>query len=146
MNRRHLIGILVVTLVVPLVAGCGPDYSDLPLPGKAVSGDTYQLSAVFNDALNLAQGAQVKVNGVPVGRVQSVTADDFKAKVTMDIKTSSRIRRGSRARLRYDTPLGELFVQITPSSGGPGLRHGDVFDPNDTPTPPPPPNPPSPAA
>src|SRR4051794_14517961 len=134
MNRRHVIGFLVATLVVPLVAGCGPDYSDLPLPGKAVSGDTYQLTAVFNDALNLAQGAQVKVDGVPVGRVQSVTAENFKAKVTMDVKTSTRIRRGSQARLRYDTPLGELFVQITPSNSGPVLRNGDALDLKDTST------------
>ena len=70
------------------------------------------------------------MNGVSVGRVQSVTADDFKAKVTMDIKTSTRIRQGSQARLRYDTPLGELFVQITPSGRGavaaprgPGIPH-----------------------
>jgi phospholipid/cholesterol/gamma-HCH transport system substrate-binding protein len=134
MSRRHVTLILLATLLVPLVAGCGPDYSDLPLPGKSVSGDTYQLTAVFNDALNLAQGAQVKVNGVSVGRVQSVTADDFKAKVTMDIKTSTRIRRGSQARLRYDTPLGELFVQITPSGRGAALHNGDALDLKDTST------------
>lgn len=132
--KRSVVAVLLGVLVVPLLAACGPDYGDLPLPGKAVPGDTYKIWAVFNDALNLAEGAQVKVNGVPVGRVQSVTAADFRAKVTMDITSSTRIRRGSQARLRYDTPLGELFVQITPSTKGPVLRNGDALDLKDTST------------
>ncbi len=114
-----------------LLSACssGPDYADLPLPGSGVSGDTYTLTAVFDEALNLAQGAPVKVNGVPVGRVQTVTAKDFKAQVTMDLKASTELRQGSEARLRYDTPLGELFVQITPARKGTVLEDGDTLVP-----------------
>jgi phospholipid/cholesterol/gamma-HCH transport system substrate-binding protein len=115
--RARLSALLAGALALTLSA-CGPDYGDLPLPGSKVGGDTYTVSAVFDEALNLAQGAQVKINGVPVGRVQTVTAQDFKAKVVMDLKTSAELRTGSQARLRYDTPLGELFIQITPSEEG----------------------------
>lgn len=134
MTARRLA--VVVAMMAGLVSACsgGPDYSDLPLPGSGVSGETYRLTAVFDEALNLAQGAQVKVNGIPVGRVQTVTAEDFKAKVTMDIKASTELPGGSQARLRYDTPLGELFVQITPGKRGPALKDGDVLDPRDVTT------------
>ena len=128
-----LAGLLAVVLTGTLSA-CGPDYGDLPLPGSKVGGPTYRVSAVFDEALNLAQGAPVKINGVPVGRVQTVTAKDFKAKVVMDLKTSAELRKGSQARLRYDTPLGELFIQITPSRSGPALKDGDALSDADTST------------
>ena len=131
--RARLAALLTLVLAGTLSA-CGPDYGDLPLPGSKVGGDTYRISAVFDEALNLAQGAQVKVNGVSVGRVQTVTAQDFKAKVVMDLKASTELRRGSQARLRYDTPLGELFIQITPARSGQPLEDGDVLDPADTST------------
>ena len=126
-------GLLALVLTGTLSA-CGPDYGDLPLPGSKVGGETYRLSAVFDEALNLAQGAPVKVNGVPVGRVQTVTAQDFKAKVVMDLKASTELRKGSQARLRYDTPLGELFIQITPSRTGQPLEDGDALSDADTST------------
>ena len=127
---------MAVALLAAMLSACssGPDYADLPLPGSGVSGETYRLTAVFDEALNLAQGAPVKVNGVPVGRVQSVSAVDFKAKVTMDIKANTELPRGSQARLRYDTPLGELFVQLTPGKGGPVLEDGDALAPRDVTT------------
>ncbi|WP_182481094.1 MCE family protein [Nocardioides immobilis] len=126
MRPRGLRALAVVGLAIG-VAGCSTGYKDLPLPGSGVGGDTYQVSAVFDQALNLAQGAQVKVNGVSVGRVQAVEAEDFKAEVTMEIKESVEIPRDSSARLRYDTPLGELFVQVTPGRSPDNLGDDDQF-------------------
>lgn len=126
MRPRSLRALAVVGLAIG-VAGCSTGYKDLPLPGSGVSGDTYQVSAVFDQALNLAQGAQVKVNGVSVGRVQAVEAEDFKAEVTMEIKESVEIPSDSSARLRYDTPLGELFVQVTPGRSSDNLGDDDRF-------------------
>ena len=51
-----------------LLSGCGgPTFSDLPLPGNGVSGDTIKVDATFDEALNLAQGAAVRINGVDSG-------------------------------------------------------------------------------
>ncbi|GAA1912559.1 MCE family protein [Nocardioides marmoribigeumensis] len=133
-RTASLLAALVALVLTTGLSACGPDYGDLPLPGSKVGGETYRLSAIFDEALNLAQGAQVKVNGVPVGRVQTVTAKDFKAKVVMDIKASAKLRHGSQARLRYDTPLGELFIQITPSRTGQPLEDGDALSHADTST------------
>lgn len=118
--------LLAVGLSVGLTA-CSTGYKDLPLPGSNVRGDTYEVTAVFDQALNLAQGAQVKVNGVSVGRVQTVTAKDFQAYVTMDIEQSIDIPEDSTVRLRYDTPLGELIVQVTPGRSEHDLGDGDMF-------------------
>jgi phospholipid/cholesterol/gamma-HCH transport system substrate-binding protein len=116
---------LVVALL--LVSGCGPTLADLPLPGAGVSGDTIELRVEFDEALNLARGAQVRVNGVSSGKVRSVTTKDFKAIAVLDVRRSARMRADATARLRYTTPLGELFVEVTNPESGPTLQDGAVL-------------------
>jgi phospholipid/cholesterol/gamma-HCH transport system substrate-binding protein len=119
--------LLALLLVVVGLTGCGIGYKDLPLPGSGVGGPTYQVEATFDQALNLAQGAQVKLNGVSVGRVEDVGVKDFQAHVTMDIKQSVKIPDDSSVRLRYDTPLGELIVLVTAGTSKRDLADGDEF-------------------
>jgi phospholipid/cholesterol/gamma-HCH transport system substrate-binding protein len=114
-------------LVAVLAAGCSTSAQDLPLPGSRVSGPTYRVGAVFDDALNLAQGAPVKVHGVTVGRVRDVVAQDFTARVNLDLRTSAVLHVGATARLRATTPLGELFVQIDDVDSGARLRDGAML-------------------
>lgn len=129
MTRRGMkLALSVVTLVtVASLAGCGVGYKQLPLPGSDVAGDVYQVRATFDQALNLAQGAQVRLNGVSVGRVKSVEAKNYQALVTMDIREAAEIPDDSTARLRYDTPLGELIIQVTPGTSPRDLADGGEF-------------------
>ena len=117
-----------------LVAGCGPGLKDVPIPGTGVSGDTIEVRADFAEALNLAEGATVKVNGVDSGKVQGVTVEDFHARAEMLVKTDAELREGATARLRYTTPLGELFVDITNPAEGDLLEEGGVLELTDTST------------
>lgn len=112
-------------LVAVVATGCSTSAQDLPLPGSRVSGPTYSLGADFDDALNLAVGAPVKVDGVTVGRVREVTAADFTARVDLDVRESTELHDGATARLRATTPLGELFVQIDDADTGRRLQDGD---------------------
>ena len=117
--------LVIWVLVAGAAAGCSTSAQDLPLPGSRVNGPTYSLGADFDDALNLAVGAPVKVDGVTVGRVRDVTAADFTAKVDLDVRDSTVLHDGATARLRATTPLGELFVQIDDAESGTRLRDGD---------------------
>ncbi|MEG9226371.1 MlaD family protein [Aeromicrobium sp. Sec7.5] len=110
--RTGLVGVAVVAVLGAGLAGCGTTAADLPLPGTSMPGDTYRVSATFDDALNLAQGASVKVNGVVVGRVVEIGVEDLKAVVSMDIATDTRIGTTADFRLRTTTALGELFVDV----------------------------------
>jgi len=124
---------LVVAIVaVVVLAGCSTTASDLPLPGGGVDGPTYELKAEFEDALNLAVGAPVKVDGVTVGRVRDVEVRDFTAHVTLVVKRSTPLREGAEARLRSTTPLGELFVQIDDAAAGTRLVSGSTLGTDDT--------------
>jgi len=126
MMRRIARTVLALATAMSL-AGCGLGYKQLPLPGSRVGGDVFQVVAVFDQALNLAQGAQVRVNGVSVGRVKSVEAKNYQAVVTMDVSAGTEIPEDSTARLRYDTPLGELIIQVTPGGSSRDLADGGRF-------------------
>lgn len=122
-----------------LTAGCSTTLEDLPLPGTGVAGETVELELELADALNLARGAVVKVDGVDSGRVQDVGVEDFTARATVLVESSARVRRGATVRLRYTTPLGELFVDVdNPEPGSPRagalLADGDVVALRDTST------------
>lgn len=112
------------------LSACGTSASDLPLPGSKLSGPSYEITAKIDDALNLAVGAPVKLNGVTVGRVRTVTAHDFTARITMDVRKSSPLHDGASIRLRSTTPLGELFVDVKDADGTP-LTDGDAIDASD---------------
>jgi len=131
---HHTARVVVPLLGLLLVAGCGPGLKDVPLPGTGVSGDTIRVRADFAEALNLAEGATVKVNGVDSGKVQGVEAEDFHAQAEMLVRTDAELRDGATARLRYTTPLGELFVDITNPAKGTELEDGDVLELADTST------------
>lgn len=129
MNRlltRAALGAGLLSATAALT-GCGPTLADLPLPGTGVSGDAITVKMDFADALNLAKGATVKVNGVSAGKVTSIDAANFQAVAVTRIRTAAALRQGATARLRYTTPLGELFVDITNPAKGALIKDGTVL-------------------
>lgn len=131
---RRTTAALALVLSAALVSGCGPTLGDMPLPGSGVSGDTITVKIRFDEALNLAQGAAVKVNGVNSGRVQEVTTEDFRALAVIKLRTSAQLRKSATARLRYTTPLGELFVDVTNPAEGPLMASGEELGPDQSST------------
>jgi phospholipid/cholesterol/gamma-HCH transport system substrate-binding protein len=121
--------LLATAAALAVLTGCGPTMADLPLPGNGVGGDTVEIEVRFDEALNLSEGAQVKVNGVYSGKVREVTTKDFKAIAVLEVKRSARIRADASARLRYTTPLGELFVDVANPAQGTVLKDGGTLDP-----------------
>ena len=119
---------------VVLLSACSTTLSDVPMPGTGVSGDTISVKADFVEALNLAEGATVKVNGVDSGKVQGVVVRDFQAQAELLVRTEAGLREGATARLRYTTPLGELFVDVTNPPTGELLTAGSVLTTRDTST------------
>ena len=125
---RTAVAVAVASGVLLVASGCSTTMRDLPIPGTGVSGDTIEVKARFDEALNLAEGAPVKVNGVDSGKVTSIGIDDYTAVVTMDVRKDAELHEGATARLRYTTPLGELFVDVTNPPDGKTLADGTTLD------------------
>jgi virulence factor Mce-like protein len=78
----------------------------------------YQVKADFPEATLLAQTGDVRISGVPVGRVVKMERDGNRTRVTMQIKSRyAPIPSDTRAMLRLKTLFGETYVELTPGSG-----------------------------
>ncbi|MFF1476492.1 MlaD family protein [Streptomyces sp. NPDC058301] len=88
---------------------------DLPLPGGADLGShPYRITAVFKDVTSLFPQSSVKVNDVPVGRVEKITVsgDDWLARVTMKVNGKVHLPADAYANLEQSSLLGEKYVQL----------------------------------
>jgi phospholipid/cholesterol/gamma-HCH transport system substrate-binding protein len=107
--RAATIAVLVAVLGL---CGCSlPSLSSLPAP-KPINGPTYELSADFDDVLNLPIGAKVKQQGVVIGEVYAITTSNFVAHVRMHIAQAVKLPEGSTAQVRFTTPLGENYIAV----------------------------------
>ncbi|BBY80326.1 MCE family protein [Mycolicibacterium pulveris] len=116
-QRMKPLGALCALCLSTVLAGCSMGLDQIPLPAPSVGEDTYEISATFANALNLPAKAKVRLSGADVGEVESMTARDYTAVVTMRIASDVQIPEGTKAELRSATPLGDIFVSLTPPPG-----------------------------
>lgn len=78
--------------------------------------DTYQLIAKFSNIGGLKVRSSVKVGGVVIGRVVSISLDDdFSPKVVMDINSDfNQFPDSSSVAILTSGLLGEQFIGLTP--------------------------------
>jgi virulence factor Mce-like protein len=94
----------------------------------------YEVSVDFPEATTLAEQADVRISGVPVGKVQSKKLDGHYTLATLRIDSQyAPLPRDVRAILRQKTLLGETYVELTPGTrngpkipDGGRLGHGNV--------------------
>ena len=76
--------------------------------------------ALFNTAQELKIGDRVKMAGVEVGRVESVTLATNKVEVIMKLHLGTAVKTDSTATIKFAGLLGQNFVAI--DFGSPGAR------------------------
>ena len=79
----------------------------------------YQVRLSFGEATQLAVEADVRISGVPVGKVKSVKPNAETGRSTAVIQLEERfapLPRDSKATLRQKTLLGETYVELTPGN------------------------------
>jgi phospholipid/cholesterol/gamma-HCH transport system substrate-binding protein len=98
--------------------------------------DTKTLTASFPRTVSLYQGSAVKVLGVPIGSVDSVTPDGTDVTVKMSYDAKYKVPKNAQAVIVSPSIVGDRFVQLTPVyKGGPVLADGAVLSERDTSTP-----------
>ncbi len=90
------------------------------------AGETYAVTADFNDIGSLKPKAPVTVAGVRIGRVARITVDPvtYRAIVTLDILKKYRFPRDSSASIQTAGLLGEQFVSLSPGGSRRDLKNG----------------------
>lgn len=132
MRYKALRAVALATTSALVLAGCSLSVYDYPLPGGADVGDNaYDVTIQFRNAMDLVPQSAVKVDDVTVGRVESVTLDDYIAEVKVRLRGDVRLPENAEARLRQTSLLGEKFVSLGPPAGEP--RRGRLEDGDEIP-------------
>jgi phospholipid/cholesterol/gamma-HCH transport system substrate-binding protein len=106
-----VVAALVVAALVTFVLNGGPGEKTL--------------TAKFPRAVSLYQGSDVKVLGVPVGKVDSVTPSGTDVVVTMHYDANVKVPADAKAVIISPSIVGDRFVQLTPAyTGGQVLASG----------------------
>jgi phospholipid/cholesterol/gamma-HCH transport system substrate-binding protein len=87
-------------------------------------GNTYTLTAVFSTIAGLQPGAGVEVAGVQIGRVDTISLQDYEARVTLRLDASVQLQEDSIASIRTRGLIGEKYVRITPGGSEKLLHDG----------------------
>ena len=83
----------------------------------------YRVTVPFREAAQLAQEADVRISGVPVGKVKTIEPDKKTGRSDVVIQLESRyapLRSDAKAILRQKTLLGETYVELSPGSRSTG--------------------------
>src|SRR3712207_1887045 len=91
----------------------------------------YQVDVSFSEGTQLAVEADVRISGVPVGKVKTVEPDAKTGRSTARIEMEedyAPLPRDTKAILRQKTLLGETYVELTPGDrNGPKIPEGGAL-------------------
>ncbi|MEV6428643.1 MCE family protein [Nocardia sp. NPDC051463] len=125
---------VAVSAVGLLVASCASNgiYS-VPLPGGAdVGAHPMRIDIQFDDVLDLVPQSAVKLEGVPVGRVEEIGIgkDQWTASVRTLVNSSVDLPANAKAEVKQTNLLGEKFIELTRPTADPDpkkLTDGSVI-------------------
>ena len=104
----------------------------LALPGQ----ERKYLTASFPRTVSLYEGSDVRILGVPVGRVESVTPSGTDVTVRMWYDAQHKVPADAQAVIVTPAIVGDRFVQLTPVyTEGPVMADGATLSTEDTSTP-----------
>src|SRR5690606_25204233 len=119
-NRRALRYLAVAILAIALTGGA------LQVWPKATS---RTLVAYFSSAVGIYPGDDVRVVGVPVGRIEAIEPQPDSVKITMRVNNDVQVPADVRAVIMAPNLVSARFVQLTPAyTEGPTLEDGAVLD------------------
>src|SRR5690349_23680213 len=99
--RFGVIGALVVALI-------GGLYMIVPRV------TTYEVVGYFASAAGIYPGDEVRVVGVPVGKIESITPQADAVKITMRVNNDVKVPADARAVIMSPNLVAARFVQLTP--------------------------------
>ncbi|WP_035719090.1 MCE family protein [Gordonia shandongensis] len=128
---RRRVGAAVAAALIgaSTLAGCrfdGPN--SLPLPGDAISGDSYSLTVQLADVQNLVSNSLVKYDNVTVGQIGAIRVNQSLAEVEVQISEGVEIPHDATVTLAQTSVLGAQYLEfVPPADPGPGhLLPGDT--------------------
>jgi phospholipid/cholesterol/gamma-HCH transport system substrate-binding protein len=94
---------------------------------ELISGDLYEVDALFNSATGLKSGAAVEIAGVEVGRVKAISLKEDRALVRLGLHNGTKLYSDTIASIKTRGIIGEKYLALSPGGGGDPLKPGDTI-------------------
>lgn len=122
-------------ILIGIIVLIGLIYIAIELAGWVVLGKpSYILYADFFSASGLHVGDPVEIAGVDVGKVESISLADYRARIGLRIIDGVTIRQDAIATIETKGLLGERSVSIEPGNSAKSLVPGDEIKETESPT------------
>lgn len=125
---RHTLEIWVGVFVAAGIAALFVLAMKVSNLSTVTTGDTYKVTARFDNIGGLSIRSPVKASGVLVGRVSNIAYDDktYSAIVTLSIQQNfNQFPADSRASIYTAGLLGEQYIELLPGAEDDYLKDGD---------------------
>ncbi|HEY3747941.1 MAG TPA: MCE family protein [Pseudonocardiaceae bacterium] len=97
---------------------------------------TKRITAYFSEAVGVYSGSDVRILGVPVGEIDSVTPVGTQVRVTMTVDRGVAVPAQAKAVVVAPSVVSDRYLQLTPVySGGPRIADGATIPVSRTMTP-----------
>ncbi|WP_432146522.1 MCE family protein [Streptomyces sp. bgisy084] len=108
------------TVLCLLVAGLTVAFWPKPDPVK--------VTAYFPRTVGIYPGSDVRVLGIPIGEVKSVTPRGRRVRVEMEYEADRKVPAGAKAAIVNSSVVSDRYVQMLPVyRGGPAMKSGAVI-------------------
>lgn len=122
-NRLYLSLVGIIVVLVLAVAYIFAAVLDQPLTSRPV-----EVKVELAQTGGLFEGSAVTYRGVKVGKVRRIVPADGGVVATVAITSGTDIPKGSMAKVRSLSPVGEQYLDFQPEDpGGPFLASGDII-------------------
>jgi phospholipid/cholesterol/gamma-HCH transport system substrate-binding protein len=85
----------------------------------------YDLQATFSNSGGLKVGAGIIIAGVEIGRVKSVSLENYNAHVVLNLPSNVQIQEDSIASIKTKGLIGEKYIDISPGGAEKALAPGE---------------------
>lgn len=123
MTSRTLRNILAAAMVLTLIAGLG-------VQARAVlaRANRTHVIAYFDNSNGLYRGDEVRILGVPVGEIESISAEPERVKVAFWVASKYKVPADARAVIVSPQLVTSRAIQLTPAyTDGPTISDGTVI-------------------
>jgi phospholipid/cholesterol/gamma-HCH transport system substrate-binding protein len=105
------VGLFVIAGIVCL------GYLSIKLGKMEVVGEKgYEVYAVFSSVGGLKVGSSIEIAGVDVGRVRSITLENYQARVILNFPRKIKIQEDAIASIKTQGLIGEKYIEISPGA------------------------------
>lgn len=102
---------------------------------EILGGKGYEVYAIFSNTGGIKTGSAVVLAGVEVGRVKSISLENYQAKITLTLQPEVKIQEDAVATIKTKGLVGEKYIEIIPGGSNeyvpPGGRIRETQPPVD---------------